>query len=265
MRGLIGELGRQFDERGTYRATLALTSEIEITDGVQLVDEWGRGIGERIVVAGLGNSEKILRQFPGGREKKVRIFPVGFSRVACGMQGRGCPAVYDRLIEGLRNRLMRENDGESVFRVESFQLYNTLKQQIRSNVKGFYAGQSILTGGTCVMASQGSAKDKRRRDQMAELIRRGEPFRQIIAGSEHVEREGRVKIRIEPVVSIEMWGIDGSGSGSVDEWEDDVEGKWGYAVRRVIGPLYEVMKVNAEEICLEMVDMYSPSVFPWNC
>jgi hypothetical protein len=250
---LSEEFERQFDEKGTYRVTVALTSEIEITDGIQLMEEEERDLGERMVVVGLGNIEKIVRQFRGSRGDKVRVFPIAFSRVACGMQGKGPPAIYDRAIERLRRRMKRENCGEDVFRIESFQLYNTLKQQIRSNKEGFYAGQSVLTGATCRMAGQGSVKDRRRQNRMIELMKAGEPFRQIIQGSEHAEREGRVRVRMEPVVSIEMLAIEDDG------WDEE-EGKWDYVVRSIMGPLFEAIKNNVREICFEMIDIYSPEV-----
>jgi hypothetical protein len=145
--------------------------------------------------------------------------------------------------------LKRENDDVNIFKVESFQLYNSTKQQIRQDAATFYAGRSILTGATCRMASQGSVKDRNRQKKMRELVEAGEPFRQIIEGSQQAVSEGRIRTRLEPVISIEVNSM------------EPRRNIWKYIVQKVILPLYELVRDHAEQICYEMMDIYNPLVF----
>jgi hypothetical protein len=235
-----------FQEDNVYRATFALTTEIEIIDRCQLA-----GPGEHILAIGLGNSVKLQLQFgspTGQRGNGVRIFPIAFSSIACGAQSKGAPKVYDRLAEPIRQRLKGENDDVNIFKVESFQLYNSTKQQIRQDPVAFHAGRSILTGATCRMASQGSVKDRNRQKKMQDLVAAGEPFRQIIEGSEQAVSEGRIRTRLEPVISIDVHLIESRRN------------IWKYVVKKVILPLYKLVRDHAEEICYEMLDIYNPLV-----
>jgi hypothetical protein len=240
------DMKEMFDGGAIHRGTFALTTEIEIVDHCQLGQP-----GERVVAVGLGNSTKLQLQFPPQRHNGgLKIFPIAFSAVACGVQGKGAPKVYQRLAEPIRQRVKDENDGVNIFKVESFQLYNSTKQQIRSNLQGFYAGRSILTGATCRMASQGSVKDRNRQAKMRQLVDDGEPFRQIIDGCHQAIQEGQIRTRIEPVVSICFTDI------------DDQPNPWEFVVQLVMHPLFEMVRDNVEEICYEMVDLYHPMVLP---
>ena len=108
------------------------------------------------------------------------------------MQGPGGPRIYNHLTLPIRDGAKTANDGIEIVRVESFQLYNAVKQQIRRNVQQFYPGHSILS--------------------------------------------------------------------SITRLREDGRGVWEYVVDDVIWAMFEVVSESVEEMCVEMIDIYSPVV-----
>ena len=255
MRSLVDQLRVWFNDTSVRRVTLALTTEIDMGDHCQLVDENDE---EAALVIGLGNSGKIKREF--GDEvgnRNLRLFPIAFSRVACNMQSHGCPRVYEELSEPIIEDANEMFGGEDVVSIRSFQIYNTLKQQIRRNASGFLGGQSIVSGGLCRMASQGSVKDRRKQLRLVDKVKRGEPFKQIIFGCDDAMSGSHVRTRIEPVVSIDMSQIvDEDGE---DRFESEGE-RWNYVVRSIVSRLFGAMQDNVEKVCFRLLDIYSTGV-----
>ena len=246
---LIDQLQHSFDQDSVLRASFALTSEIEIVDNVQLVD------GRAIAVIGLGNKRKIQQQMRGARRgKSPQMFPIAFSDVACSAQCRGGPRIYNQITLPIRDAIKEANDGVDVVQIESFQIYNSVKQQIRRNVQHFYPGHSILTAATCFSANQGTAKDKRVKERHRLLVDAGQPFLQIVHGAEHAIQVGRARTRIEPVVSVQMGSIDMVVQPHV------AAGRWRYVVNDILWPMFKAVSDNVKDICFQMIDIYSPMV-----
>lgn len=241
---LKNTLSSHFDASAVCRVTFALTTEVSIL-GYNVIE----GFDLPLSVVGLGNIAKIDVQY--ANQKKPRVFPIAFSSVACSCQGEGVPEIYRELTTDLRDRLREENEEEEIVKLGTFQIYTTLKQQIRRSEKSFYGGQSIVTGATCPSSDLGGAKDRRTKKKFEKLLRDEEPFRQIIEGVATAEEQKHFNTRFEPVVSIEMGNILGT----------EGEGLWEYVVNRVVVDLFQVFRENVEEICLATVDIYSPVVW----